>query len=348
MQPNDNELLSEEIESPVPSCANCGKTRVELIPPTGLCNDCREKFIKFPVPLAIKLFAVLVVGAMVFAAFRVPKNISAAVHYNRGRKEIRERHYLSAQRDLVLSLQYAPTYQKAQEYLVIASFYNNDFTKFGEVLNQLQGKEVKESDLYQEINELINKAANYYPPDTILQLYEKYGSWDSIPLDTVKHYAALHPGEVYYNYAYISSLVNLDEYVLSDSLLNGVLFIDKDFVPALNAKCAVKRELLDFDSAHFYSDRILYLNRESVYGVSSHARTYLKQGKNAEGLQLALRGFKIDPKEPYAGATLALAYHYNNMLSERDSLINKAMKDSVQAEYYTYINDIISGKEKFR
>src|SRR5439155_25895657 len=116
----------------------------------------------------------------------------------------------------------------------------------------------------------------------------------------------------------------------------------------LYMKTSVKRELDQFDSAHYYCDRILSLNKESSYGMASKARTYLMQKKDQEGLRWALKSNEPDRMEPYSLATLALAYHFNNKPGERDKLVEASKKDSTQAAYMQYVIDIMQGKEKFR
>jgi hypothetical protein len=82
--------------------------------------------------------------------------------------------------------------------------------------------------------------------------------------------------------------------------------------------------------------------------LASKARTFLCEKKDKEGLDWAMKSYKIKKEEPYTIATLALAYHFNNNLAERDKLMRLSEKDSLSNEYMQYIRDIIAGKENFR
>ena len=109
-----------------------------------------------------------------------------------------------------------------------------------------------------------------------------------------------------------------------------------------------KRELNQLDQSIQYCDQLIFLNKESVYGISSKARTFLKMQKDKEALQLALQAKEISKEDPYNRATLALVYHFSNMMKERDELISKAVHDSTASTYFEFVNDVISNKLKFR
>jgi hypothetical protein len=94
----------------------------------------------------------------------------------------------------------------------------------------------------------------------------------------------------------------------------------------------------------------MQINKDVPYAYAVKARIYLKQKKDALGLELATKSVALDKTDPYSNATLALAYHFNNMQAKRDTLIQqvKASKDSSMIEYMQYAMDVIEQKEKFR
>jgi hypothetical protein len=116
--------------------------------------------------------------------------------------------------------------------------------------------------------------------------------------------------------------------------------------PALALKITAKRELLQFDSAHFYAEKLLAVNRQNVYALSTKARILLKQKKDQEAL--AKQGYQLNDQDGHSTATLAMAYHFTNDTKGRDALLKKAESDTTIAEYITVAKDIISGKESFR
>ena len=277
----------------------------------------------------------------------LPKSLTTGIHYQRGKEAINKQNYFTAQRELNTVINKAPSFLEAKEHLAIASFYNYDLETFGKIVQDLQGKKIEDEDVYNELTLLTDKASNYFPSDSIMAVFDHYHSWDSIPEAEYEKYVSEYPDELFPAIRYASLLFNNKKYLLSDSLLNNILKEDPTYISALNIKTSIKREFKQFDSAHFYCDKILLLNKESTFGMSSKARTFLKQKNNAEGLKWALKSIDKDPGDPYSLATLALAYHFNNKQKERDELLKTSKNDSLGAAYMQYTIDVMEGKEKF-
>ena len=119
--------LEEKLSS---GCASCGHTIIEPGYPTPLCKDCRTKFIRFPIPLPIKIFAGAVALALLVSMYRLPGNFSVAVHYKRGTAAVKNRNYLTAQKELGKVIKRLPGYDDAKEYQAIAAYYNQDLSTF--------------------------------------------------------------------------------------------------------------------------------------------------------------------------------------------------------------------------
>jgi predicted Zn-dependent protease len=331
-----------------PGCANCGHMIIEHGHPTPLCTECRTKFIKFPIPWPIRIFAGLVLVILVFAMANLPRNLSTAIHYERGKEAIEHSKYATARKELSSVIKNFPQFNDAKEYMVIASFRNQDIPTFFSLLQELEGKQVEDLSLYSEIKQMANHAPEYFPSDSLMAIAEKYHSLDSIPVAVYREYIPTHTAEVFPSWQYASMLFDQKNFSACDSVLTEVLEQDHDYTPALMIKSTLKRELNQLDSSHYYCDRLLSLNNESFYGTASKARTFLKQKKDKEGMDWALRNFELRKNDPYSIATLALAYHFNNRVPDRDKIMATANKDSVQMTYMSYVNDVISGKEKFR
>ena len=116
----------------------------------------------------------------------------------------------------------------------------------------------------------------------------------------------------------------------------------------MGLKVPVKRDLNQFDSAHYFAAQLQNLNQEDSYAFSADARVLLKEKRDAEALKEALKAKEISPNEGYVQATLALVYHFTGNIKERDAALAKAGSDSSMNSKMAYIKDIISGKEKFR
>jgi len=65
-------------------CINCGKCEADEKYPNKLCTDCRDSFIKFPIPLWIKIFAAAVGAVVLISMVTLPKSLSTSIHHKRG------------------------------------------------------------------------------------------------------------------------------------------------------------------------------------------------------------------------------------------------------------------------
>lgn len=339
--------LEENVPEKQSGCTNCGHP-VLSEGATSLCSECRESFIKFPIPVLIKAFGGIVLLILIFAMTKFPKSLSAGVHYERGNDAMDNHNYYTAQREFEKVIKEIPDYSEAKQHLAIASFHNLDMNVFIPVANELVGKAIEDQGTYFELQKIIDKAGDYFPSDSFSLLMENYPSIDSIPEQDYRDYISKYPEEVFPISRFASVLLNQNRYTECDSVLNGLLIYDGNFVNALTLKTSLKRQIGQMDSSHYYCDKLLSLNQEFSYGIASKARTYLMEKKNKEGLQWAQKSVAIDKKDFYSLATLAMAYHFNNKTAERDKLIKEVEADSVGVTYIGFVKDVISGKEKFQ
>jgi len=143
-------------------------------------------------------------------------------------------------------------------------------------------------------------------------------------------------------------LFDQNKFAAADSVLNTVLKDNPYHYTALAIKAPLKRERQQFDSSYYFIDQMLALNREDAFALASKARTLLKQHKDNEAFKMARQSLDVSPSSAYGLATMALIYHYRNDISKRDALMARAQKDSSLTESFSYVNNIVSGKEKFR
>ncbi len=338
-------------EQPPKVCANCGDPNIDEKYPTPLCSDCRQKFIRFPLPLWIKVFAGAIAVILLFSLFKLPKNISLAVQLERGKKAEKQKKYFTAQRDFEEVVKKVPDNIEAEGHLMIASFYNQDFAAIGTAFKKLEGKNIEDKELYETLDELANKAASYVSNDSFQNFQKQYVDQSiTIPDTAYQSYIHRNPDDIFAITEYASRLFDEKSYTVCDSLLQQALKKDNEYFPALMIMASLKREQGKNDESLIYCDRILSVNRESVYGMASKARTYLKQKKDKEALDLAQKSYTLNSKNGYALATLILAYHFNNKTTERDELISKAHSNTDSSQLYQlkYAIDVIDKKEKFR
>ncbi|WDF56489.1 hypothetical protein [Mucilaginibacter sp. KACC 22063] len=230
---------------------------------------------------------------------------------------------------------------------LIAAYYNNDLETVAKAGDLLAGKDFEDSIKLGRINKILVEMRNFYPSDTFKNTFDKYKNQ---PVnDTIySHYVKTHAEDGYAKWFLANVYIRKEDYSKADDLLSDLLLNDPELLAALNDKIMVKRELNQPDSSLYYADKLLSINKESLYGLSSKARTLLKIKKNKQGLELALKCFNLEKNFPYNQATLALAYHYNKYYKQRDELLNRINIDSTTAAYMQYARDVISNKVKFQ
>ena len=344
--PNDDQLIEKNEPN---KCAVCGSSWIEQGYPTPLCSDCRQRLIKFPIPPLIKIFAVIIVAIVLIGMMRLPQNISLGIHNGRGQKAFKNKQYQTAQDEFKNVLDVAPQYTKAKMNRALASFYVQDYKLLISDLGELEGKQIEDEDLYAQLVLVSNQLTNYLPGDSFLAMEQVYAdSAGVIPAKELQKYISKNPDEVYALIVLASSYFNSKEYAVTDSILTNVLKKDPDHLTALALMTTTKRELNQLEESIQYCDKLISVNKESIYGISSKARTFLKMQRDKEALQLALQAKEIKKDDPYNLATLALVYHFNNMTRQRDEIISSAANDSTAKTYFEFVNDVINNKVKFR
>jgi tetratricopeptide (TPR) repeat protein len=330
-------------------CVHCGSPWIEKGFPTPLCADCRKAFIKFPIPGVIKIFFLIIIAVVLVAMIRLPDNISLGVHQVRGEKAFKNRQYVTAQKEYKSVVDKLPNYMDAKINLTLASFYAQDFGSFVALIGQLEGKMIEDRDLFGKLSYVMSQMEGYVPSDSFLSMRKTYAdSAGNIPLAQMQKFVSGNPDDEYAAISLATDLFNNKTYGSADSILLNVLQKDPNHFGALSLMAALKRERGQFDESISYCDRLLSLNKESVYAMSSKSRTLLKRHRDDDAFRLAMEADKIIRDDSYNLATLALIYHFSNRIKERDEAMAKVRKDTSAATYLEFANDVISNKIKFR
>ncbi|MDB5128472.1 hypothetical protein [Mucilaginibacter sp.] len=340
----DENLNPETDNKPeIPVCPNCNSTDILHGYPMPLCHDCRAKLINYPIPLWVKLFGAGICIVLIISLIWLPKNLTAAISLSRAEKAEKNLDFVTSQRELEKALKIVPTSVDILEHLMIASYYNNDLLTLNDASIKLQNKPIEDTAIYNKLSYIIDETKLYAPSDTFAKTFQQYKD-GIVPDAALSDYVSKNPSDIFAMYSLASSYDDKKQYKAADSLLSKVLTIDNEFIPAINFKTKIKRAIDQPDSSIFYCNRILALNRQSVYGISAKARTLLKIGKKQEGLNLAKQGYQLDKNMTYNLATLAIAYHLNNDLKARDAIIKTTDKDTTTAYYMNFAKDFISNK----
>lgn len=344
------ELQSQGTEATTkPSCARCDCALINHHFKSNVCSDCRLYFIKYPIPPKIKAFGVGVLLLLLYALSSLPDNIKTGIHLKRGKVAAEKKAYATAQKEFAEVVKREPKFIEAQCRLLIAAYRNDDFTTVVNTYPAIDGKEIDDDNLYNEVEHTLLAVQRALPTDSFgVFIEEQKTTIDSIPTKALFSYLGYHQHDDFAKIRLTYNLVNEGDYTTADSLLNNLLSGDADFIPALQLKVPVKRELQQFDSSYHFINRLLSLNSQNIYALSCKVRTMLKEKKDLEALHLAKQYAKMYPSDGHLLSSLALAYHFNGDTKNRDLVLRNAAKDTSIASSLAYVNDVISGKEIFR
>ena len=333
------------------ACIQCGNSKIAEGHPNDLCADCRDHFVRYPVPQWVWLFTGGIGVLLLFSVINLPKNLSLGIDLERGKKAVNQHKYLTAQKELESFTRAVPESEEANAYLMIASFNNLDFDPMIRAYKRVENKSIEDDDLYNKVSSLTNTLNNYFPSDSLDSFYTKYKPEDTVAMFTgLKDYVAAHPDDLYAQSNYGSHLMDEEQYVAADTVYTKLLHEQEDYLPALFAMTTIKRLEDKPEEAVAYSDKLLAINKENVYAMSTKARALLRENKNDEALKTALAAASIKKNDRYNTATLALVYHFNKMEKEKREVIQTKMidKDSSALSYYQFAFDVINRKKEFR
>lgn len=335
-------------------CANCGQSALPGDHPTPLCADCRAQFLRYPIPHWIRAFAGAVIILVVYSLFTFPKDLSAGIALEKGKKAEKEKKYITAQREMEKVLEKIPRNVEARGHLVIDAFYNQDYETMGTQLENVRYSNFDDHDLVGQIEYVISKASPFFPDSTDPFITFKIGHEDMerIPDTAWVNYMRKHPRDIIALATYGDLLFKENEFDQCDSCMRELLTMDKEFVPALRTLSSIKRQQHKLDSALYYNDQLLSINKELPDGLASKARTLLMQKKDRQALAIAEEACRLGKDDVYSQVTLIMAYHFNNRMQDRDALVKKVTAavaaDSSYQETFQYAMDVITNKEKFR
>lgn len=336
---------------PTSACANCGLPAIQSDHPTPLCDSCRQGFIAAPIPHWIRAFAGGVCIILLFSLYTFPSNLSMGIHLERGKRAEKERNFLTAEKELQDVTKKMPDNPEANGLALIAAFYNQDFDQYNELLGKVSNRNIENDDLLGQLNFVVDKASIYVDTDSFASFSAAHPNLAATPDSSWKNYLSRYPSDAGAMLSYASQLFDNNRYALCDSVVDAILAVHSDFLPALMMGASVKRQLGKNEDALRYDKAVLAINHQSLRGLGSEVRTLLRLKRDAEALAVGLQAYRLNNSNAYVKASLILAYHFNGKQNDRDALIKTAMKeatDSSDKEAVQYALDVIAKKEKFR
>jgi len=334
-------------------CRNC-KTKEYLEGyPSPLCSDCRQLYIHYPIPRWIKLFALGVLLIMFLGLIRLPSYLHAAIHLSRAEKAMNTNHYLTAERELGIVLQYFPNHLQSNGRMIVACVYNGHFSSLEKPYEKLVNKNLNDQDLVWQINNATKNLELYiiqdstlnnkietikYEPEKLKNLFKN--------LDSVDCPDILAAGT-----EIADKLYDLNDFKGSEMILDKLLIRKKDYRGAISLMSSVKRKLGKYDEAITLCDQLLQMNCEDVAAISHKVRIELKRKNDAQATKYADEAMKIDSKNIFAMEAMAMIDYYADRKAESTKLLSSIKHEEAITGDSIISNRlalVLSGKELFR
>lgn len=334
-------------------CKMCGRVSENESP---ICNDCREKCIRRPIPLKILIPFILVVCILfVFLVTQFPKSLNAGIYYERAIKSMNQNNYVDAQNNLEKAYEIFPDSPEISGNLTICTYMNVDMSLLFQLMDEIVTKELefKDEKLYQRLQDIYDEFDLMYGiPDEFLDNYEEiFEMSDEMRIKELNKYLQAYPDNNYIKISIADILFDQKQYDKSEELINEVLDAIPNNIIATMFRVAIQRERGQFDEAEKKCIQLLQENQQSTYVLSSLSRVELKRYNDKKSLEYMEKAYSFEPDEINVLIDLARTYYYNNKEKELNTTIDKIMQHPMAEGYEPEIqilNDIITGKTQWR
>lgn len=331
-------------------CKSCGSDRIEEGYALPLCSECRDKLSKHPIPIQMKIAAIAFILVIIISLLKFPAAIRVGIEYERGIRAEKALKYVTALKHFENTANAYPDSDKIMVKLLSAYYENEKINEAYNTFDKLAGAspETKkmDKDLVTQVNILMDKMDMYYTPSQ--ELYEKLKVMKNPTseeiVDTIKPLVDKNPKEIYGAYHLADSYFEINKFDEANAVLTKVLAAHPDFYAGQLLKSATLRELGQYDKAVEGVQEVLRHNSEDIGALVTLSKIELKRKNNDKGLEYAKQAYKLDSSDPYILSNLSLAYHYNNMIKERDENF-KAFQALNSKDKYTidFLNSIFNG-----
>jgi tetratricopeptide (TPR) repeat protein len=347
----EEQVLHEDPSTQEIACANCASPYIEEGHALPLCMKCRDQLARRPVPVWIWGVFGITVLVLFFALTRFPATLQAGVAFERGQQAEQEGKYLTAMKEYRVAADKFSDSTLALGRLYITYYHNGKLQESEELLKKLGGRELDNKSLADEINAVTDRMqALYYPTQAFADLMNQ--NQEATPekmVELLKPYVEQNPGDVTGAYYLADLYYEMKKYDEAGSIVTKLLETYPDFHTGSLFLAAVHRQKGEYDQGIALCRKVLEHNSEDVEAYISMSRIELKRHQDKQGLELALKAYELDSDNAHILASLSMAYHFNNMIKERDEMLELFKKHKGYNEYdMNQLSSIISGQLKWR
>jgi TolA-binding protein len=126
-------------------CQICGGAPLSELSKLAVCEPCRQKLIRRPLPVWIKAAAAIICVLLVAAFVRFPAALRAGVNYERAQTHERSGQYTLAVAEFEEAARRYPDSTELKLHLAIAAYKAGDTMKSARVLDSLAGRQIPKS-----------------------------------------------------------------------------------------------------------------------------------------------------------------------------------------------------------
>ncbi len=286
-------------------CKQCGIRPVAEGSSTPLCEECRELYIKRPMPFYIKLFLVFIIAAIGYSAWQLPTVIKYNVAYQQGRNFEAERKYMSAQKAYQMAQEHYPDSIKIRYGLIKCNYYNTDNDALYKNLEYMEGRTIDEGPMYDELQRIYDETAALHIPNE--EISNNYDMIVELSLEEkiqyLEEFLKKNPVESDYSRYELANLyMTAKRYEASE---NMILKLRKKY--PLNAMITIQH--MDvyisqgrYDEATRIGRSLLQINHEDIIAYLRLTGIELDQEKYESALDYVEQAMAIDADDTYVMA----------------------------------------------
>ncbi|WP_099188847.1 tetratricopeptide repeat protein [Tepidibacter mesophilus] len=328
-------------------CCNCKEEEALENHPTDLCKNCREAYIKYPIPIWIKALSVIVLIIMIFSLMHFKSSLIGAVNYERGLKAEKELKYVTAQNSYKKALDQFPESELLKSRLFIASVKGDNLEEIETAYDEILKIEYYDKDLLNEVQSAINLyGKNFFITNGIEEILQnKNLSIDQVISSLEKLTKSNENENICGAYYYLgSAFYSNKEYEKAISAFDTAYSINPEIYFFKIPKATCYTELGDYEKAKEVLKETFTFNKEYTPAYVSLSFINLKEHNYEEALKNAHIAYSIDKNNLDSVEAITISNHYLKNENERDKYI-KILKEN---NYYNIdrVKDIVSGKIK--
>lgn len=265
------ELQTQIIENDNSGCIECGHSIVLEGYPNKLCAECRQKYIKFPIPLWVKGFGIGVL-VLVIISF-VLNNRIYQIHrlMNKGDKLVSDQKYYSASSYFQKAIKRDSNNVKAHAMNMLCNYYNGKDQDMIADYMWLIDRNLKDDDVPKETLIIPNIIMETYPYDSLGFELVRIDSMHEVKLMSLEKYFATHPANNV-KYYLANEYFDADLFTKCDTLLNELLEDNPSNISYQSLKVALLRRQGKFEEANKICDHLLKDNKESYVAYVMKAK----------------------------------------------------------------------------